>query len=128
MTKPIDTTTIQSQYWSPKLGEAGQAVENADDIDQCIRIILGTPKGSDPHRPEFASNIHNYVDWPLNQITPHLIRETFAAVGRWEPRIELVRVEFDYDRAVNEAQLVLSVFWRLAGGFSPTRATEVILT
>jgi hypothetical protein len=36
-------------------------VEGIEDIRQSIRIILETPQGSDPLRPEFGSNIYQYI-------------------------------------------------------------------
>ena len=48
---------ISSVHWQPAL-KSLDVVEAEADIDQAIRVILGTPKGSDPHRPDFGSNIH----------------------------------------------------------------------
>lgn len=63
-----------------------------DDIDQCIRTILATPKGSDPLRPDFGSDHYRYVDWPQNTVAPHLVREAVVAVATWEPRVVEVSV------------------------------------
>ena len=49
----ISISDITSLHWQPALGGEG-IVEDAADIDQAIRVILKTPKGSDPHRPEFG--------------------------------------------------------------------------
>ena len=46
---------ITSIDWSSKLGSLGDIVEGLDDIRQCISIILGTQKGSLPHRLEFGT-------------------------------------------------------------------------
>ncbi len=66
---------IKSVNWQPKLNEIGSVVEDLDDIDQCIRIILMTRKGSDPHRPEFGSDIWQYIDAPVNITIPNIIRK-----------------------------------------------------
>lgn len=108
----INAQHIQSVHWQPKLGEIGDIVTDIADIDQCIRLILETPKGSDPHRPDFGSDLHQYIDWPQNRITPHLVRETFHAIRAWEPRIEVVRVKVTHA----EAAVKLAVTWRPVDG------------
>lgn len=75
------------------LKEVGLLVEDIDDINQSIKIILETPKGHDPLRPEFGSNIYKYIDYPVNKAVPHIVREVMTAVSRWEPRIEIINVQ-----------------------------------
>jgi phage baseplate assembly protein W len=111
MTTPIPHTSITAAHWQPALGASGEVVEGLRDIDQAIRIILSTPKGSDPHRPEFGSNLHLYLDWPTNRITPHLVREAVDAIRRWEPRVSVVQVQIQ----LNAAQIFVRVQWRVAG-------------
>ncbi len=65
------TRLSDSLHWQPALGSFG-IVETIADIDQAIRVILRTPKGSDPHRPDFGSNVHLYLDYPINQAVPRL--------------------------------------------------------
>ena len=111
---------IQSLHWQPRLGGDG-VVENLDDLHQAIRVILGTPKGSDPLRPDFGSNLHLYLDYPIDQAVPHLVRETVEAIRLWEPRCVLVKVT----PSIVEAQITLRVQWKLADGVK--RETEVRL-
>jgi len=70
----------------------GEIVTGADDVSQCIYIILESPKGSDPHRPTFGSNLHLYVDYPIDAARPHIVREVVDALRQWEPRIKVMRV------------------------------------
>ena len=70
----------------------GEIVTGADDVNQCIYIILTTPRGSDPQRPLFGSDIYRYIDYPVNSARPYIAREVIAALGRDEPRIRVVRV------------------------------------
>ncbi|HAH9251979.1 TPA: baseplate protein, partial [Escherichia coli] len=56
----MKTTSV---FWQPALQAPGEIVRGLDDIRQSIQIILRTPRGSDPHRPEFGSNLHLYIDW-----------------------------------------------------------------
>ncbi|WP_409284300.1 GPW/gp25 family protein [Pseudomonas protegens] len=119
MTTPIPYTSITAAHWQPALGTSGEVVEGLRDIDQAIRIILTTPKGSDAHRPEFGSNIHLYIDWPVNRVTPHLVREAVDSIRQWEPRVSVVQVQV----AIEGSQVTLRVQWRVADGV--TQLTEV---
>ena len=53
--------------WQLKLNAIGGVAEGADDINQCIAIILLTKKGSVPHRPTFGSDIYKYIDYLLEE-------------------------------------------------------------
>ncbi|MHA6912989.1 GPW/gp25 family protein [Ralstonia pseudosolanacearum] len=106
---------ISSVHWQPALNSF-DVVEAVADIDQSIRVILGTPKGSDPHRPDFGSNNHLYLDYPIGQAVPHLVRESVEAIRQWEPRCEVVKVTPSVNPSDNEARVRLRVQWRLADG------------
>lgn len=91
----------------------GELVTDTQDVDQCIRIILTTPKGSDPHRPLFGSNLHLYIDYPVNSARPHIVREAVNALREWEPRIEVVKVTVSL---VDVAALACVVEWKFVAG------------
>ena len=112
MTTPTPYTNITAAHWQPALGTSGEVIEGLRDIDQAIRIILTTPKGSDAHRPEFGSDLHLYIDWPTNRVTPHLVRETVDAIRRWETRVSVVQVQVSIDAE----HVTLRVQWRVADG------------
>jgi len=60
------------------------------DIEQAIRIILGTAPGERRMRPEFGCRIHELVFAPHNAATERLVADYVQeALERWEPRIEL---------------------------------------
>ena len=64
------------------------------DIEQAIRIILGTAKGERPMRPEFGSNLHTLVFAPNNTSTATTVAYYVEeALARWEPRIDVVDVD-----------------------------------
>ncbi|MDD3012625.1 MAG: GPW/gp25 family protein [Candidatus Gastranaerophilales bacterium] len=100
---------IKSVDWQPKLNEIGSIVEGIEDIDQCIRIILMTPKGSDPHRPDFGSDIFLYLDYPINEAIPNIIREAIDAVNLWEQRIEITNIQ----SRIDDSQITLSIEWNI---------------
>lgn len=119
MTTPTPYTSITSAHWQPALGSPGEAVEGLRDIDQAIRIILSTPLGSDPHRPEFGCDIDKYLDQPTNRVVPHLVREAVEAIRRWESRVSVVQVRAEIDTT----HITLRVQWKVADGV--VQLTEV---
>ncbi len=100
---------IYSKDWSPKLGSVGEIVENFEDIDQCIKIILTTPKGSVPHRPEFGSDLWQYIDRPINEAIPGIVKEIINSINTWEKRVEIRKITHE---TINE-NLVLYIDWVL---------------
>ena len=116
---PIDVTKIESADWSPKVGSPGEIVEGLDDIAQAIKIILQTPKGSDPHRPQFGCDAWRYLDLPTNQAIPNMIREASDAVKVWEPRATLKKVTATAD----VSWITLTVTWEAQ--LSGVQTTEV---
>lgn len=112
---------IQSLHWQPALSGNG-VVENLDDLNQAIQVILRTPTGGDPLRPEFGSNLHQYLDYPIHRARPHIVRECIEAIRRWETRITVERVEF---YLIEDSHAAVRVIWRLSDGFQS--ATEVRL-
>ena len=95
--------------WQCKINEIGSIAEGIDDINQCISIILQTPKGSDPHRPDFGSDILTYVDYPINIAKANIVRETIDAVTKWETRINITKTEVE----VNFEEIFIRIEWTL---------------
>lgn len=110
---PTTLPEIRAAWWSPKLGEIGEVVQDGEDINQAIAIILSTPKGTDPHRPEFASSINDWIDHPVNAVSAHLIREVYEALLRWEPRIDVTRVEVQPSYLGEIQRLLIRTEWVL---------------
>ena len=80
-----------------RLGDG--VVQRIADVHQCIRIILTTPKGSDPLRPDFAGATRAIIlTCPLDAARPHIVREVRAALV-WEPRIRVDGVAVSQGRS-----------------------------
>ena len=128
MATPIRSDQILSVWWQQQLDRLGGAVEDAADIDQAIKIILVTPYGSDPHRPDFGSNLISYIDWPVERATPHVVRESIAAIEKWEPRIFVESIDVEpYKESLSS--LTITVNWGIEDSniFGQQTAVEVAL-
>ncbi|MFB6887708.1 GPW/gp25 family protein [Kitasatospora sp. NPDC056327] len=69
------------------------------DIEEAIRIILGTVQGERRMRPEFGCGVHELVFDPLDAGTATRAEmEVRQALDRWEPRIEVTDIVFGLDR------------------------------
>ncbi|HEY6058435.1 MAG TPA: GPW/gp25 family protein [Candidatus Limnocylindrales bacterium] len=65
-------------------------VSKDPEIEQSIRLILGTTPGERPMRPEFGSHLADFVFSAADAETAGLIAaDVQAALTRWEPRIEV---------------------------------------
>ena len=64
-----------------------------EDIEQSITVILLTPKGSKIFEPEFGSNLLSYIDKLAPRYIPRIVAEVWRAIQKWEPRINLLKVE-----------------------------------
>lgn len=80
-------------------GQGGLALcGDEDDIEDAIRIILGTAQGERVMRPEFGSTIHQFVFAPNDATTAGLLAyHVEAALTRWEPRIDVISVDAQSD-------------------------------
>jgi phage baseplate assembly protein W len=83
------------------------------DVDQAIHLILATAPGERPMRPEFGCGVHDFVFDTIDAGTvARMETEVRAALDRWEPRIDVVDVGFDLDRA-GAGELVIEIAYRL---------------
>jgi phage baseplate assembly protein W len=68
------------------------------EIEEAIRIVLGTAPGERPMRPEFGCRIHDFVFGPANASTAgEIVYAVKTALERWEPRIDVVDVRVGFD-------------------------------
>lgn len=72
----------------------GQPLSGLDHLKQSIEDILTTPLGTRRMRPDYGSNLRRFVDLPVNEGWKSAVQaEVARALGRWEPRISLERVQ-----------------------------------
>jgi len=79
----------------PHLDALGQValVSDETEIAQAILMILDTVPGQRVMRPEFGCRLHELVFAPNSLATTGLAeRYVREALGRWEPRIDLIDV------------------------------------
>lgn len=82
-------------------------VAGVTDIEQSIRIILGTSPGERVMRPEFGCRIHELIFAPQNAATEGLVAHYVEeALERWEPRIDIRSVEATADPNHDGALLI----------------------
>jgi len=84
-------------------------VKAEEDITEAITIILGTAPGERPMRPEFGCGIHNYIFETVDAYTiARLEQEIRIALDRWEPRIDVLDIDFGLDR-VDHGEVVIEI-------------------
>jgi phage baseplate assembly protein W len=89
------------------------------EIEQAIRLILGTARGERPMRPEFGCRIHDHVFGPANGATAGQIAyDVREALERWEPRIAVQSVGVSFD-AVEDGRLHVDVGYLIADSNDP---------
>ena len=94
-------------------------VSNEREIEESIRLILGTAIGERPMRPEFGCGIHDYIFAPTDATTAGRIGyEVRAALTRWEPRIEVADVIVD-TAADDPAVLYIDVRYTVTNSNDP---------
>ncbi len=90
-------------------------VSREREVEEAIRMILGTAHGERPMRPEFGCGIHDYVFAPSDGTTAGRIRyEVRRSLERWEPRIEVLDVYVSNDPG-DQTILYIDVQYALKG-------------
>ena len=86
-----------------------------DDVDEAIRLIVGTAQGERPMRPEFGCRIHDHVFNTATSATAGQIAyDVRQALERWEPRIEVRGVGVSFD-AMESGALYVDISYQVRG-------------
>ena len=73
-------------------------VSQEREIEEAIRLILGTAYGERPMRPEFGCAIHDFVYAGADASTAaQIAHEVRRSLRRWEPRVDVHDVEVSID-------------------------------
>lgn len=85
------------------------------NIEQSIRIILGTAKGERAMRPDFGCDLFKLV-FESNQAATGVAAERFVeeALSQWEPRIEDIEVTSEIAQE-EPTRLDITVRYRVRG-------------
>ncbi len=101
--------------WPFRIGPGGGIAlsRHEFDIDEAIRIILSTAKGERHMRPQFGCGIHDLVFAPNNATTAGLVDSYVnEAIGWWEPRVEVIKVDVDTDDDERN-RLLINIHYRV---------------
>lgn len=94
-------------------------VSRERELEESMRLILGTAYGERPMRPEFGCGIHDYVFAPADATTAgRLAYEVRASLARWEPRVDVADVEVSLDPADSGA-LFIDISYAIRGTNDP---------
>lgn len=98
----LDAIENPDGYW-------GSIVTGLDDLDQVIRTIVLTPRGSVPIAPDKFCDALNAIDRPPDVAIPIIAREIYDALDEHAPRIVVERVEVE---EVAWHHFRVPIFWR----------------
>lgn len=99
----------------PRIGRRGGIglIGGETEIEQAILIILRTAPGQRMMRPEFGCELHDLVFMPNNSDTASKVKRAVRqALGRWEPRINVVDVGVRPDPD-DAARLLIDIQYRI---------------
>jgi uncharacterized protein len=128
---PINVNDITSAEWSLSLRGQGEVEQGFDDINQCIKLIVSTQRGTDPMRPNFGCDLWRFMDYGINVAAARMTNEILSALATWETRIEVTNINY----STLEESVTFNILWILQGNkqrgsasitldFAPQRQTE----
>ncbi len=84
-----------------------------EDVEQAVLLILSTAPGERPMRPEFGCALHGLAFDRIDTRTiGNVDREIRLSLDRWEPRVEVEGIDFEFSRA-DEGVLEIVLSYRL---------------
>jgi phage baseplate assembly protein W len=94
-------------------------VDGPQELEEAIRLILGTAPGERPMRPEFGCAIHDLVfATPDSSTAGRVAHSVRVALLRWEPRIEVLGVDVSYE-AMDQGALLIDIQYQAARSNDP---------
>jgi uncharacterized protein len=84
-----------------------------DNVAEAVRIVLLTFTGERVMRPDFGSDLHDYVFSQMSGNTLGLVQAAVRdALVRWEPRIQVLSVEVQPDES-DISRLLVNLEYRV---------------
>ncbi|HUG48100.1 MAG TPA: GPW/gp25 family protein [Candidatus Limnocylindria bacterium] len=94
-------------------------VSDEREIEESIRLIIGTAYGERPMRPDFGCAIHDFVFAEADAATAGRITyEVRASLHRWEPRIEIEDIVVSVDEQ-EPSLLYIDIRYRIRNSNDP---------
>ena len=94
-------------------------VTHEREIEESIRLVLGTAYGERPMRPEFGCGIHDEVFSPIDPSTfGRIAADVRSSLRRWEPRIDVRGVEVTPDPG-DPATLYIDIRYSIGSANDP---------
>ena len=101
-------------------------VGDRESIRQAILLLMSTRPGERVMRPEYGCDLHRLVFSPNDATTAGLaVHYVRAALLRWEPRIEIVRLDAEADPG-DPGRLVITLEYRLKASRELDRLTTAV--
>ena len=92
--------------------DTGAELAGFSHLEQSIRDILLTPKGSRVMLRDYGSDLFALIDQPLNESTKMAITAaTVGALSTWEPRIQVQSVTVAADPANGSISINLTALY-----------------
>ena len=96
-----------------------ELVTDEREVEQAIRLILGTAYGERPMRPDFGCRIHDFVFAEANAATAgQIANEVRASLARWEPRITVDDILVNIDD-VDQSLLYVDIRYHIRNRNDP---------
>jgi phage baseplate assembly protein W len=90
-----------------------------EDVEQAIRILLGTSKGERVMRPDFGCGIHDYAFAVVDATTLTRVETSVReAIARWEPRVVVEDVTAS-TADLDEGRLLIEIRYRVRATNAP---------
>lgn len=117
------TKISNSLHWQSSLSSDG-IVEGFADVEQAIRIILSTPKGNVPHRPEFGCDVLPLIDGNFNDVAPLFIARATDAILAHEPRVQSLKITAQqYGQPQSFSGALFNIAWTPIDSLIPQNMT-----
>lgn len=117
------TKITSATHWQPSL-DSDDIVTGFADVEQAIRIILSTPKGAVPHRPQFGCDVLQLIDGDFVVVAPLFIAQATEAILANEPRVQSVRITaLQYNERQGFSGSTFNIAWTPIDSLIPQNLT-----